>query len=104
MSKFYEIIKEECDFQYDMYLLESRDDEKKVLLSRFAVAYALQEKCVGKGDFDVVVEYLKLKSDMKRELKRVIDICGENDSSTVDRRNKIEELNRIEFFLRRERR
>lgn len=101
MSKFYEIIKEECDFQYDMYLFESKDDEKKLLLSRFAVAYELQEKCVGKGDFDVVVEYLKLKSDLKRELKRVIEICGKNDSSAVDRMNKLEELDRIGFFLRR---
>lgn len=101
MPKFYEIIKDECNFQYDMYLIESKDVEKKVLLSRFVAAYTLQEKCVGKGDFDIVIEYLKLKSDMKRELDRIIEICGKNDSSAVDWINKIEELNRIGFFLRR---
>ena len=34
MSKFYNIIKDECDFQYDMYTLESKVDEKTELLSR----------------------------------------------------------------------
>lgn len=44
MSKFYNIIKDECDFQYSMYIFESKVDEKIKLLSRFAIAYKLQEK------------------------------------------------------------
>lgn len=100
MSKFYEIIKAECDFQYDNYILESNVNEKSELLSRFAVAYTLQEKCFGKGDFDIVIEYLKLKSDMKRELNEIIKVCGKDDSSTIDRANKLAELDKIGFLLK----
>ena len=102
MSKFYNIIKDECDFQYDMYILENKVDEKKELLSRFAIAYKLQERCVGKGDFDTVIEYLKLKSDVERELNEIIKICGKDDSIAVDMANKLTELDKIGFFLKRE--
>lgn len=101
MSKFYNIIKDECDFQYAMFNLENKVDEKTELLSRFSIAYTLQEKCSGKGDFDTVIEYLKLKSDVKRELNEIIKICGKDDFSAVDRANKLAELDKIGFFLKR---
>lgn len=102
MSKFYNIIKDECDFQYSMYILESKVDEKTELLSRFAIAYKLEEKCAGKGDFDTVIEYLKLKSDVKRELNVIIKTCGKDDVSSVDMANKLAELDKIGFLLKRE--
>lgn len=101
MSKFYEIIKDECDFEYDMYILENKANEKTELLSRFAIAYTLQTRCVGKGDFDIVLEYLKLKADVKRELNEIIKVVGEDDPSAVDRLNKLTELDKIGFFLKR---
>lgn len=101
MSKFYEIIKDECDYIYDMYILENNAKEKSELLSRFVIAYTLQEKCVGRGDFDIVLEYLKLKADVKRELNEIIKVCGEDDFSAIDRVNKLTELDKIGFFLKR---
>ena len=101
MSKFYDIIKDECDFTYDMYILENNDNEKRELLSRFVIAYILQEKCVGRGDFDIVLEYLKLKADVKRELNEIIKVCGKDDLSAIDRGNKLAELDKIGFFLKR---
>lgn len=101
MSKFYDIIKNECDYLYDMYIVESKADKKAELLSRFTIAYILQEKCFDQGEFDTVIEYLKLKSDIKRELNEIIELFGKDDPSAVDRANKLTELGKIEVFLKR---
>lgn len=72
--------------------------KKRELLSRFAIAYTLQEKCVGRCDFDIVLEYLKLKADVKRELNEIIKVCGKDDLSAIDRASKLAELDKIGFF------
>lgn len=102
MSKFYEIIKEECDFQYSMYTIEFKKKEKSEFLSRFSIAYILQERCACKSDFEVVVEYLKLYDEMKKELNKRLEIFGAGNASTKDIAKKLEELDVIGYFLKKE--
>ena len=46
MSKFYEIIKDECDFVYDMYILENNDNEKKRIAFSFCNSiYTTRKMC-----------------------------------------------------------
>lgn len=98
MSKFYNVIKEESDRLYDAYIRDAKNEE---LLSRFTIVYTLQNRCEGKSDFEIVLEYLMLKNDLKRELEEALEIFGNNDSSTVDRLSKLVELDKIAFFLKK---
>lgn len=100
MSKFYEIIKRESDLKYDMFINADTDRQKKEFLSRFAIAYELQKRCVGKREFEVIFEYLKLHNEMESELTERIKILGTDNESTKDIGYKLTELDLIGYYLR----
>lgn len=78
-----------------------RIKEQKEFLSRFAIAYDLQEKCVGKRDFEIIIEYLKLYNEMENKLGECIKILGTDNESTKDIGYKLMELDLIGVYLKR---
>ena len=100
MSKFYITIEQETDVLYQLYTTEVVDNERKNCFGMwFMIAYQLMKRCRGKGDFEIVIEYLKLKDEVKEELEYRIKHSGENSDGAENTRHKLAELDRIPLFF-----
>lgn len=103
MSKFHDIIEEEPEFLYKLYTLEVKDSERKNYLGMyFMIAYQLRKRCVGKHDFEILIELLKLRNEVEEELEYRIKHTGENSDGVKCTRYKLKELDRIAYFLTRD--
>lgn len=99
MSKFRNIIEEEREFLYAMYIAEVKDSEKNRLGMYYMVSYQLMERCKGKGDFEIVIEYLKLRKEVEEELEYRMKHTNENSDCVKNTRYKLQELDSIEQIL-----
>lgn len=103
MSKFYDIIEEECNFNYHLYTTEPAGNERKNSIAMyFMVSFQLKERTKGKNEFEIIMEYLKLRNELEEELEYRIKHSGENSDGVKNTRYKLQELDLIAHFFARD--
>lgn len=100
MPKFYEIIEKETELTHTLYSIATGGgDIKKHLGRQFACACGLRERCRGKNDFEILIEYLKLRDELLEELNRRECHNGKNSKGVAAINDMLKELDKIAHFL-----
>lgn len=103
MSEFRDIIEEEPTFLYKLYTTEVEHNERKKYLGMyFMISCQLRERCIGKNDYEILIELLRLRNEVEEELEYRIKYTGENSDAVKSTRYKLKELHRITYFLTRD--